>query len=64
VPLAGYRRGIGAAMVRAAERRLAALGCPKVNLQVMPHNQNVVAFYERLGYTVEPRISMARTLVG
>ena len=51
-------------MVRAAERRLAALGCPKVNLQVMPHNQDVVAFYERLGYTVEPRISMARTLVG
>jgi len=58
------RRGYGAAMVRAAEQRLAALGCPKVNLQVMPDNEAVVAFYERLGYAVEPRISMARTLVG
>jgi ribosomal protein S18 acetylase RimI-like enzyme len=56
------RRGIGAALVRAAEQRLAALGCPKVNLQVMPHNDAVVSFYERLGYAVEPRISMGRAL--
>lgn len=57
------RRGIGAAMVREAERRLAALGCPKVNLQVVADNAAVVSFYARLGYAVEPRISMGRALV-
>lgn len=57
------RRGIGAAMVHAAERRLVALGCPKINLQVLPQNDAVVEFYERLGYVAEPRISMGKCLV-
>jgi ribosomal protein S18 acetylase RimI-like enzyme len=43
-----------------AEESLAALGCPKVNLQVMTSNAAVVVFYERLGYGVEERISMGR----
>jgi ribosomal protein S18 acetylase RimI-like enzyme len=56
------RLGVGRALVRAAERELAARGCPKVNLQVLPANRDVVAFYERLGYAVEERVSMGRTL--
>ena len=56
------RRGFGAAMMRALESRLTALGCPKVNLQIVASNEAVVAFYERLGYAVEERVSMGRRL--
>jgi len=56
------RRGIGRALVRAAEETLVRRGCPKVNLQVMPANRDVVEFYERLGYAVEERVSMGRRL--
>jgi ribosomal protein S18 acetylase RimI-like enzyme len=54
------RQGIGRALVREAERRLAALGCCKVNLQIRSANQAVVEFYRRLGYGVEDRISMGK----
>jgi ribosomal protein S18 acetylase RimI-like enzyme len=57
------RQGHGAALMRAAEAALAARGCPKVNLQVVADNRGVVRFYERLGYTVEPRLSMGKGLV-
>jgi ribosomal protein S18 acetylase RimI-like enzyme len=56
------RRGIGTALLRQAEMRLLALGCPKVNLQVRASNAGVVAFYEAAGYKVEANISMARHL--
>jgi ribosomal protein S18 acetylase RimI-like enzyme len=58
------RRGVATALVRAAETRLSALGCPKVNLQVRATNQEVIAFYRRLGYSVEERVSMGRRLGG
>jgi hypothetical protein len=54
------RRGIGTALVRRVESALAALGCPKVNLQVLGTNAAVVTFYEGLGYTVEDRVSMGK----
>jgi ribosomal protein S18 acetylase RimI-like enzyme len=58
-----YRRqGIGTALMRSVEERLARLGCPKLNLQVRASNQEVVAFYKRLGYEVEERISMSKHL--
>jgi ribosomal protein S18 acetylase RimI-like enzyme len=56
------RRGIATALVRAAEAGLGALGCPKVNLQVRATNAGVIAFYRRLGYGVEERVSMGRRL--
>ena len=56
------RRGIATALVRAAEAGLGGLGCPKVNLQVRATNLDVVAFYRRLGYRVEDRVSMGRRL--
>jgi ribosomal protein S18 acetylase RimI-like enzyme len=56
------RRGIGAALVRAAEERLHALGCRKVNLQVRATNRVVVEFYERLGYAAEERVSLGKRL--
>jgi hypothetical protein len=56
------RRGVGTALVRAAEEGLRRLGCPKVNLQVRAGNEGVVAFYQSLGFEVEPRVSLGRTL--
>jgi ribosomal protein S18 acetylase RimI-like enzyme len=56
------RKRIATHLVRAAESRLEALGCPKVNLQIRAGNQEVVAFYESLGYQVEDRVSMGRRL--
>ena len=51
---------IGTKLVAEAERRLAALGCQKVNLQVRATNAGVIAFYERLGYSIEDRVSMGK----
>ena len=56
------RQGVGRALVAAALDRLAARGCGKVNLQIRAGNTAVVAFYERLGFAVEPRTSMGRTI--
>jgi ribosomal protein S18 acetylase RimI-like enzyme len=56
------RRGLGTALVHAAEARLQALGCGKINLQVRPTNRGVIAFYARLGYAVEERISLGKRL--
>ena len=39
---------------------LAALGCLKINLQVLASNAETLAFYKKLGYTVEERISMGK----
>lgn len=56
------RGGLGSRLVRTAEQALQALGCTKVNLQVRDTNKAVAAFYARLGYAQEPRISMGRRL--
>lgn len=58
------RRGIGRELVRAAEAKLSALGCTKVNLQLHAHNDSAARFWEALGYAIEPRISMGKDLTG
>ncbi len=62
VRLSHRRAGIGTLLVREAERRLARLGCIKLNLQVRAENAAVAAFYRKLGYEVEERVSMGRRL--
>ena len=56
------RTGIGRALMSSVEEGLARLGCPKLNLQVRASNHQAVAFYERLGYEVEDRVSMGKRL--
>lgn len=56
------RRGIGAAFMHNAENELAALGCPKINLQILATNAAVGEFYRRLGYAVEDRVSMGKVM--
>ncbi|WEK52821.1 MAG: GNAT family acetyltransferase [Candidatus Kaistia colombiensis] len=53
---------IGQALLLEAEERLAALGCLKINLQVVASNAAVVRFYEGAGYQVEPRVSMSKRI--
>ena len=53
---------IGKKLLLEVEKRLAALGCIKINLQVVETNSAVVRFYEEAGYEIEPRISMSKRL--
>lgn len=57
------RTGVGRALVREAEQRLRARGCPQVNLLVLAENTAARAFWERLGYHVPaPVVLMSRRL--
>ena len=56
------REGIGSALIGEAEKRLLALGCPKINLQIVLANYSVAGFYRKLGYAIEERISMGKPI--
>jgi ribosomal protein S18 acetylase RimI-like enzyme len=55
-------RGHGRLLMAEAERRLAALGCAKVNLQVRASNRAAVEFYRRVGSQMDDVVSMGRRL--
>ena len=59
---AHHRQKVGTALMRHVEKALTDHGAPKINLQVFPTNSGAIAFYEKLGYRVEERISMGKTL--
>lgn len=59
---ARQRNGLGRKLMDAAEQRLRAAGCPKINLQVRPENHAAIAFYERIGFRVEGAISLGKRL--
>jgi ribosomal protein S18 acetylase RimI-like enzyme len=56
------KQGVGRRMMQAAEDRLQALGCPKINLLVRCSNRAVQGFYERLGFCCEEVIFMGKRL--
>ena len=56
------RRGIGAKMMEAAEARLLAMGCSKINLQVRAGNTAAVEFYEAVGYKLDDILNMGKRL--
>ncbi len=47
------RRGIGTALMRAAEDWANTAGVTKLELHVFPHNSGAIALYEKLGYERE-----------
>jgi ribosomal protein S18 acetylase RimI-like enzyme len=58
-----YREnGIGTALLTHAEKKLAGLGCVKINLQVIENNKSVQEFYLENGYLTEKRVSMGKLL--
>jgi ribosomal protein S18 acetylase RimI-like enzyme len=56
------RHGIGSALIRYVEEALVQRGCLKVNLQVRATNEDVIAFYAKLGFAIEEIISMGKRL--
>lgn len=56
------RRGIGRTLMKEIERRLSALGCPKVNLQIRAENEEAIQFYERIGFAMDAVLSMGKRL--
>ncbi len=56
------RSGIGRRMMEAAETRLRAAGCPKINLQVRRSNAAVIKFYERIGFKTDDVISLGKRI--
>ncbi|GIF05180.1 GNAT family N-acetyltransferase [Actinoplanes siamensis] len=56
------RRGIATALVRELEARFRALGCPRVNLLVLPHNESGLRFWQSLGYLPAPDVLCTRPL--
>lgn len=57
------RQGLGRQLVRHVEQALAAIGCPKLNLQIRTGNAQVIAFYQALGYGQDELISMGKRLI-
>jgi ribosomal protein S18 acetylase RimI-like enzyme len=55
--------GRGAALMAEVEKRLIALGCPKVQLQVRPGNEEALRFYDALGYTPFSASSTGKRLI-
>lgn len=55
--------GLGRALMRVAEERLAATGCPKINLQVRADNDEACAFYEAVGYERQELVDFGKRLV-
>jgi ribosomal protein S18 acetylase RimI-like enzyme len=57
------RRGYGRKMMDAVTEKLKDIGCPKINIQVRADNKQALGFYEKIGYLLEDRVSMAKRLV-
>jgi ribosomal protein S18 acetylase RimI-like enzyme len=55
-------KGLGRQMVAEAEKRLSALGCPKINLQVRRSNAGVMEFYRKIGFLEDDVASMGKRL--
>lgn len=56
------RRGHGRALMIDVERRLRALGAPKINLQIRRGNAAALAFYARLGFSEDDVLSLGKRL--
>jgi len=57
------RRGLGGAIMAAAETWLRKRKVPKVMLLIRPENKKVARFYESLGYEIEPRVLMTKRFI-
>lgn len=55
--------GLGRRLMEEFEQRLAAMGCPKLNLQVRAGNEQVIGFYEALGYADDRTVSLGKRLI-
>jgi ribosomal protein S18 acetylase RimI-like enzyme len=56
-------KGYGRLLMRHVEAQLAARGCPKLNIQVRAGNEEALAFYRKIGYDIEERVSLGKRLI-
>ncbi|GAA3244165.1 GNAT family acetyltransferase [Dactylosporangium siamense] len=56
------RQKIATRLVEELERRLAHLGCPRINLMVLPDNAAGLSFWQRLGYLPVPDVLCTKPL--
>ena len=54
--------GFGKLMIENVEFRLKKIGCPKINLQIRHGNENIISFYEKLGYIDDRVVCMGKRL--
>ena len=58
-----YRgRGFAREIMTVIEQKLLDIGCPKINLQIRSNNEDVIKFYETIGYFDEHMTSMGKRL--
>ena len=57
------RSGIGKMMMIAIEKELRQLGCIKINIQVRSSNQEVILFYNGIGFNIEDHVSLGKLLI-
>ena len=60
---AHQRAGYGRVVMAEIERRLEALGCPKLNLMVRDDNRAALGFYQRLGYDAAAVVTLGKRLI-
>ncbi|MGV3346162.1 GNAT family acetyltransferase [Enterobacteriaceae bacterium LUAb1] len=59
-----YRgRGIANALLNRLEKKLIALGCPKIHIIVREENDAVTGMYEKLDYEIQDTIVMGKRLI-
>ena len=56
------RQGIGSSLLASVEKKLSALGCKKINLQMMKGNEAAERFFSANGFQTEKRINMGKRL--
>ena len=57
------RRGFALALLREVEAGLAALGCPKLNLQIRSTNGAAIGFYRAIGYLPDDAVCYGKRLI-
>ena len=54
VAISEQRKGFAAQLVAHVEAQLIELGCPKLELMVRDRNREMIAFYEAIGFNLDP----------
>jgi ribosomal protein S18 acetylase RimI-like enzyme len=57
------RKGYAGRLMEEAEKRLKAVGCPKINLQVRETNLDVIQFYQSIGFVQDRVVSLGKRLI-
>ncbi|TDC38979.1 GNAT family N-acetyltransferase [Micromonospora sp. 15K316] len=56
------RQGIATSLIGELEARFAALGCPRVNLLVLPEDTGALRFWQALGYLPAPDVLCSKPM--